>query len=197
MLALFALAVASLPLGAPTSLARPPLVSAEGHPTEVPTHRWWALQADAGLPDGAGLSLVVMPLDFVRLHAGALATLVGLGARGGVSVVGFSSRVVRPLVGAEAGYAFTGSARWFPFVDHTSPWSQGLDAVSYGWVSAHLGCEIGSSTVAFVLRAGLTYLDVSLAGPRVDVGGTTVTASSMAIRGIVPSARLGLLFTFF
>lgn len=175
----------------------PPLVTADGDIAGEPTHPVFGATADVGLPDGAGVSVLAMPLSWLRLHIGALATLSGTGARAGLSLVAVPSAAVRPFIGAEAGYAFTGSARWIPFVKNVAFLSSALDNVSYGWASAHVGFEFGSPSFAFVLRGGLSYVDVTFAGPRVDVGGASLSASSMSLRGVVPSGRVGLLMTFF
>lgn len=175
----------------------PPLVTADGDVAGEPTHKIVGAQADVGLPDGAGVSLLVMPLSWLRLHIGGLATLSGSGARAGLSLVAVPHAAVRPFVGAEVGYSFTGSARWIPFASSIAFLSSALENVSYGWASAHAGFEFGSESFAFVLRGGLSYLDVTFAGPRVDVGGASLSASSMSVRGVIPSARVGLLMTFF
>lgn len=178
------------------ALVTPPLVTTDGDIAGEWQHPVVGAVADVGLPDGAGVSMLVMPLSWLRLHIGALATLSGTGARAGLSLIAVPSKPVRPFVGAEAGYAFTGSARWIPFVGSVAFFSSALDNVSYGWASAHAGFEFGSTSFAFVLRGGLSYVDVTLAGPRVDVGGASLSASSMSLRGVVPSGRVGLLMTF-
>lgn len=197
MLSLFAttaLLLTGLDEAAP---ADAPLVTAEGDVAGAPAeHPFLGVQADVGLPDGAGASAMVMPVSWVRVHVGGLATLTGSGVRAGVTLLAFSRAPVRPTLGVEAGYSFTGSARWIPFVD-TVPWlGSALEQVSYAWASAQAGFELGSRHVAFVLRGGLSYVDVTFAGPRADVGGASLTASSMSLRGIVPSARVGLMVAF-
>jgi hypothetical protein len=180
-----------------TPVAAAPMVTAGGDVAGAPeTHPVFGVQADVGLPDGAGASAMVMPVSWVRVHVGGLATLSGSGVRAGVTLLAFWKSPVRPILGVEAGYSFTGSARWLPFAN-AAPWLEhSLDQVSYGWGSAHAGFEVGSRHVAVVLRGGLSYIDVTFAGPRVDVGGASLTASSMSLRGVVPSARLGLMIAF-
>jgi hypothetical protein len=180
-----------------TPAATAPLVTAEGDVAGAPAeHPHVGVQADVGLPDGAGASAMVMPVSWVRVHVGGLATLSGSGVRAGVTLLAFSRAPVRPTLGVEAGYSFTGSARWIPFVDAV-PWlAPALDQVSYGWASAQVGFELGSPHVALVVRGGLSYVDLTFAGPRVDVGGASLSASSMALRGFLPSARVGLMVAF-
>jgi hypothetical protein len=174
-----------------------PLVTAEGDVAGAPAdHPHFGVQADVGLPDGVGASAMVMPVSWVRVHVGGLATLSGSGVRAGVTLLAFSRAPVRPTLGVEAGYSFTGSARWLPFVDAVPGLSSALDQVSYGWASAHAGFELGSRHVALVLRGGLSYVDLTFAGPRLDVGGASLSASSMSLRGLIPSARVGLMVAF-
>jgi hypothetical protein len=171
-----------------------PLVTSEGELAGAEaSHPFFGVQGDVGLPDGAGASLLVMPVSWLRLHVGGLATLSGSGARAGVTLVAFPKSGVRPIVGAEGGYAFQGSATWLPYLGALPVLSRALEQVSYGWGSAHVGFELGSPHFAVVLRGGLSYVDLTFAGPRVDVGGATLMASSMTLRGVVPSARVGLM----
>ncbi len=174
-----------------------PLVTSEGDVAGAEeSHPFFGVQGDVGLPDGAGASLLVMPVSWMRLHVGGLATLSGSGARAGLTLVAFPKSGVRPMVGVEGGYAFTGSATWLPYLGTLPVLSRALEQVSYGWGSAHIGFELGSPHFAIVLRGGLSYVDLTFAGPRVDVGGATLSASSMTLRGIIPSARAGLMIAF-
>ena len=174
-----------------------PLVTSEGELAGAEeAHPFFGVQGDVGLPDGAGASLLVMPVSWMRLHVGGLATLSGSGARAGVTLVAFPKSGVRPIVGVEGGYAFSGSATWIPYLGTLPVLSRALEQVSYGWGSAHVGFELGSPHFAIVLRGGLSYVDLTFAGPRLDVGGATLTASSMSLRGVVPSARVGLMIAF-
>lgn len=191
------LATTALLLAADAAEPAVPMVTSDGDVAGAPAeHPFIGVQGDVGLPDGAGASLLVMPLSWVRLSLGGLATLSGSGVRAGVSLVAFPSQTVRPLVGVEAGYAFTGSARWLPFVGSLPFFSNALEQVSYGWGSAHVGFELGSRHAALVLRGGVSYVDLSFAGPHLDVGGASLSAASMSLRGVVPSGRVGLMFAF-
>lgn len=194
MLSLFATAV--LLVAADDALEAAPLVTADGDVAGREEHPFVAVQADVGLPDGAGGSALVMPVSWVRVHIGGLATLSGSGIRAGVMLLAFPRAAVRPLLGVDVGYSFTGSATWIPWLGTLATLSRALEQVSYGWASAHAGFEFGSKHVAFVIRGGLSYVDLTFAGPRVDVGGASLSASSMSLRGVVPSARVGMLFAF-
>ncbi len=172
------------------------MVIAEGELAARRHHPLLGVQADVGLPDGVGASMLVMPWSWLRLHVGGLATLSGAGLRAGVTLVAFPSMGVRPLLAVDVGYSFMGSAKWLPVVGTLPVLDTALAQVSYAFGSAHLGFEIGSANVAFVIRGGLSYVDLSFAGPRLDIEGASLTASSMSVRGIIPSARVGLLFAF-
>lgn len=187
----------ALLLAADEATVSAPLVTSEGDVAGAPVdHPLIAVQADVGLPDGAGASLMGMPVSWVRVHVGGLATLSGSGVRAGVTLLAFPSKPVRPMLGVEAGYSFTGSANWIPFLGSLSYLTTSLEQVSYGWGSAQAGFEFGSQHFAFVVRGGLSYVDLTFAGPRLDVGGASLTASSMSLRGVIPSARVGLMFAF-
>jgi hypothetical protein len=174
-----------------------PLVTQEGEVAGAEeSHPFFGVQGDVGLPDGAGASLLVMPVSWMRLHVGGLATLSGSGARAGVTLVAFPKSGVRPMLGVEGGYAFSGNATWVPYIGTLPALSHALEQVSYGWGSAHVGFELGSPHFSIILRGGLSYIDLTFAGPRVDVGGATLTASSMSLRGVIPSARVGLMIAF-
>lgn len=183
-----------LVLGAEAAPA--PLVTAEGDVNGQEEHPWLGVQGDVGLPDGAGASALVMPVSFLRIHVGGLATFSGSGVRAGLTLVAFPSAGARPTLGVDVGYAFTGSATWLPFAGAVPGLASALEQVSYGWGSAHAGFEFGSRHAAFVIRGGLSYVDLTFAGPRLDVGGASLSASSMSMRGVVPSARVGLMFAF-
>jgi hypothetical protein len=174
-----------------------PLVTSEGGVAGAEeSHPFIGVQGDVGLPDGAGASLLVMPVSWLRLHVGGLATLSGSGIRAGVTVVAFPKSGVRPMLGVDGGYAFSGNATWIPYLGTLPLLSRSLENVSYVWSSAQIGFELGSPHFSIVLRGGLSYVDLTFAGPRVELGGTTLTASSMSLRGIVPSARVGLMIAF-
>jgi hypothetical protein len=72
-----------------------------------------------------------------------------------------------------------------------------LDHANIGFASAHVGLEFGSRNVAFVLRGGISWIDVNLGGQTIDLGGgVKVSSASTTLRGFIPSARLGFMFSF-
>jgi hypothetical protein len=180
----------------------PPLVTAEGERlsdegkrvTDMP---FIAVTIDAGLPDGIGASLVVMPVSFLRIHLGGLTNGLGAGVRVGATVLAFPTWPVRPLLNVEGGYVFGGYAPW-ALDSVTDPTLKAvLDHANIGFASAHLGLELGSRNIAFVLRGGISWIDVDLGGQSIDLGGgVKVTSQSTTVRGFIPSARLGFMVSF-
>jgi hypothetical protein len=131
---------------------------------------------DVGFPEGAGLSLVVRPAPWARLHAGPTFNLVAPGLRGGVTfdpmatVVGVSGTV-------EGGYVFPGDYSSLPGKE--APY---LHHVSYGYLNLHLGIEVGNRDVLrLFLRGGLSLASASLSDLQPSLQNqerdTTITAS--------------------
>ncbi len=182
--------------------AAPPLVTTEGvaleesgkAPVELP---FIGVQIDAGAPDGIGASLVVTPGRYFRLHVGGLTNGVGTGVRIGVMLVAFPTLAFRPLIGVDAGYVFGGQGAWLPqlLTDQTA--RNAVTGLNVGFANAQVGFEIGSKNVAFTLRAGLSYVDLGATSQSIATSGSTsISASGLALRGFIPSARLGFLFSF-
>lgn len=182
--------------------AAPPLVTAEGVALEESGRAPWSapflgVQLDVGAPDGLGASLVVTPGRFLRLSLGGLSNGVGAGVRLGVMLVAFPSSIFRPLLGVDGGYVFGGEAAWLPQLVQDPQLRAAITGLNVGFADAQVGFELGSKNVAFTLRAGLAYVDVGLGSQRISTGGaSTVTVSGLAVRGFLPSARLGFLFSF-
>lgn len=180
----------------------PPLVTAEGvtldesgkAPFEAP---FFGVQLDAGAPDGIGAAMVVTPGRFLRLHLAGLTNGVGSGARLGVMLLAFPSFAFRPFVGVDAGYVFGGQWAWLPQLIEDATVRSMITGVSVGFASAQVGFELGSKNVAFVVRAGLSYVDLGLPGQQVATGASSgVTVGGIAVHGFIPSARVGFLFCF-
>lgn len=194
-LAAFALAVA------------PPLVTVEGEPLEFAVNRVApgpppsfpviGVQVDVGAPDGIGLSLVMTPGRFVRLSIGGLSNGVGAGVRLGAMLVAFPSSVFRPLLGVDGGYVIGGQAVWLPQLIQDGAVRNAISGLNVGFVNAQAGFELGSKNVALTLRVGVSYVDVAVGNQTFATGnGSTLTAQHIALKGFLPSARLGFLFSF-
>lgn len=183
-------------------LAAPPLVTAEGVALEESGRAPWTapfigVQLDVGAPDGIGASMVVTPGRFLRLTAGGLNNGVGTGVRLGVMLVAFPRFAFRPTLGLDAGYVFGGQGEWLPRLIQNEQLRGALTGVNVAFVNAQVGFELGSKHVAIFLRAGLSYVDLTLGAQRLDTSATSaVTVQGLTLNGFLPSARLGFIFMF-
>lgn len=169
----------------------------EEAPRQPHTLPFFGVLVDAGAPDGIGASLVATPGRFFRLHAGGLTNGVGAGVRLGVLLVAFPRFAFRPILGVDGGYVFGGLGEWLPQLIEDPGLRRAVTGATVGFVNAQVGFELGSEHVAFVLRAGLSWVDVSLASQSLSVGDSaTVSVRGIALRGFIPSARLGFIFCF-
>ncbi len=180
-----------------------PLVNAEGVPLDdtglaLETAPTLGVQLEAGFPDGAGASLNASPTRWLRVHVAGLTNGAGAGVRLGVTVspLGAVLRYVRPILGVDAGWFFNGDATWLPGLPDNAMLKSVLRDVSYGFANAQVGFELGNATFCFVIRGGLSYLDLTLGNPKVDLGGATLSVSGLGLRGLVPSARIGFMVCF-
>ncbi len=185
------------------SAAPAPAAEVVGAPEAAPeasddTH--FGVLLDAGVPDGAGVSLVLRPWRFLRLHAGVTTNLFSAGVRGGVSLVPFHFWVT-PTLTLEGGYIPAGDANGLARIatgDETFN-TPALDKVSYGFANAQLGLEVGPPRrFTFYLRAGLSYLDGNLGGlaGALSSADPTVESKDLHLRLTMPSAKLGFIVYF-
>ncbi len=182
--------------------ASPPLVTAEGVTLGEDGKKPWSapligVQVDVGVPDGIGASLVVTPQRFIRVSLGGLSNGVGAGVRLGLTFVAFPSSLFRPLIGFDAGYVFGGEAAWLPELIENTAVRKAVSGMNVGFGNAQLGFELGSRNVAFTFRAGVAYVDVALRPQAISSdGATTITTKGLALRGSIPSARMGVILAF-
>lgn len=168
--------------------------------SEGDSHSLLGLSVDAGVPSGAGASLLVRPLPWLRLHGGVATNAASLGLRGGVSFTPFRS-FVTPALTLGAGHFFEGDASGVAATVVVLP-SYGdemLRRVSYDYASAQLGLEFGSQDAfAFFVRGGLAWISSDLHGTGGQVGGSseriTFEASNPTVTATIPSAELGITF---
>jgi hypothetical protein len=151
---------------------------------------------DAGVPDGIGVSLSLRPLSFARFELGGMGNGVSAGLRAGLALVPFDS-VIRPSLTFEAGRYFQGDASWVLGADAPAEARGVLSAVSYDFATAHVGFELGSRNIAFFLRAGASYVDVSVPGLPAEVPpALQPLIRDRHLRTPIPSAKLGLVVFF-
>lgn len=180
----------------------PPLVTAEGVTLEDDGRLPWSappvgVQLDVGVPDGIGVSLVITPGRYLRLSVGGLSNGVGVGVRAGVLLVAFPTSLFRPLLGVDGGYVFGGQLAWLPQLITDEAVRATITGLTVGFASAQAGFELGSKHLAFTVRAGFSYVDAGVPSRTYVTGNaTTVTARGLVLTGVIPSARLGFLFSF-
>jgi hypothetical protein len=164
------------------------------------------LMADAGLPDGANLSLVFRPFSWLRAHGGGGYNMISTGVRAGVTLVPFGAG---PSATIEGGHYFDGNANGVAqrFAGGTFQ-SALLERVGYDYANAHLGLELGSRRVTFYIHGGMSYIraqihnfDSVVASQAASSGGNGSTEISInqdpTVKAWVPSAKLGLIVYLF
>lgn len=148
------------------------------------------LMVDAGAPDGAFLSAVLRPLHWLRIHAGAGHNLIGLGLRGGLSLIPFRG-FISPTLDLEGGHSFKGDLR-SPY-----PSGEGIpETLGYSYGNAHLGIELGSDNFRFFLRGGYSYVAAEADLGELDESGVRFD-SPAELSLFTPSAKLGFIFYLF
>lgn len=179
-----------------TPFAAPPMLNAQGEePKAEPTTYHFGLALDVGLPDGAGLTVYAMPARWIRLGAAVLTHGGAVGVRATLTVVPFAW-VVRPTLTAEAGHYFKGNLGWFLGASTPAPLRALLGQAEYDFFNGHVGFELGSQRVAFVLRGGFSFVGGVLAPTTFTQDGGTVSAGTTRFQGFSPSAKAGLIVCF-
>ncbi len=135
------------------------------------------VMVDAGLPDGANLSLVARA-SLLRFHAGAGSNAAGPGVRAGLMLAPRWS--IAPTLSVEAGRYFAAElAGW---------------QVAYDYASARVGIEIGNRRAAMFLAAGMSWVNGLLVPPAEE--GHTVP-DGVQLAGVALSARIGIIVHIF
>lgn len=160
----------------------------------------WQLGAlvDVGVPDLLGVSLVVRPWHWLRLHGGATTNAVSLGLRGGATLTPFHAWI-SPSLTLEGGYVFEGNAN--TLTERFGITSAMLEQVGYSYGNAHLGLELGSpDSVVFFVHAGFSALHTTLHQVddvlREELNQPSLSFADPQVWALVPSAKLGLLVYF-
>jgi hypothetical protein len=161
------------------------------------------LALDAGVPDGAGVSVIYRPWTFLRVAGGGLYNYAGYGVRGGVSVQPYW--IVAPSLGVEVGHYFPANlnrrlSQYGTVGDDVAPL---LEHVGYSFAQAQLGLEMGHPDwFVFFVRAGVGRLWLDVRGAEEVArrqSSTDVRITSMsdpAVRLGIPSVKLGFLVYF-
>ena len=119
------------------------------------------------------------------------------GIRGGISLVPFYYWIT-PSLNLEAGHYFPGDATWI--ARRLTP-NRNLDSlfqrVGYDFGNAQVGLELGSPRGAiFFLRAGISYLATTGRGVQQALTDRSLQAGDVKLTGVIPSAKLGLIYFF-
>lgn len=172
-----------------------PVESEEGLPL-------FGISLDAGVPSGLGVSAVVRPLPWLRVHGGGATNGAGFGIRGGIGLAPVQW-FLTPTLNLQAGHFFEGDARGIAskFILLPDYGDEALKRLNYTYFNAHLGLEIGSqSGFAFFLRGGPSWIRSKVHGLEGalnrDADGISFTATDPTISGVIPSAELGFNYFF-
>lgn len=158
------------------------------------------LMLDGGFPDGFGASLLVRPVQPLRLHAGATYNLLGPGLRVGAAVVPFHFPIV-PTGSIEYGHTFEADAGALAgkFGHLTSLEKDLLKRVGYDYLSVQLGVETGSQrSFAWFVRGGFAWVWAKIPGFAEAVQGQNpqFTSTTPKIRVTVPAVNTGFYLFF-
>jgi len=169
-------------------------------PSTALAERSLGVTVDAGVPDGAGASLVYRPISRLRLHAGATHNFITTGVRAGVTLAPLRTWF-SPTLNFDVGGYKEGDAN--PLIQMVSGDSSfhndSFERVGYRYANAHLGLEFGRERATFYIHAGASYIATQvheLDGSSED-GSTMVTfTEDPNVRMYTVSARLGLIIYF-
>jgi len=169
-----------------------------GDPAAAPAPGRWGGALEVGLPGGVGLALVYRPVPWARASLGAGYAVVGKVLSLGVAVTPLPW-VVAPALELRGGHSFsTNAARLFGDDQGASGTTRKmLESLSYDYLSAELGADIGSRRYRFFLRAGLGTIwfrgPAATAPTMVNGQVATLSAAATRMKLTAPVARLGFL----
>jgi hypothetical protein len=153
---------------------------------------------DAGAPGGAGFTLLIRPLWWLRLNGGLAYNYAGFGYRGGLSLAPCWCSVT-PTLNIDAGHYVSGDLN--KYVTVTDPAAKSLLAdASYTFATAQIGLEFGSQRwFSFYMRGGLTYVEHTLSGKdltalaqgKINDPSTTYAVGNGKFSGVLPCFSLG------
>jgi len=196
MVALVLIALGTMEaVAAPNAAA--PQVATSSPPVEARRARL-GIGVDAGLPDGAVVTMVLQPASWLRLAAGGGTNSMSLGVRGGVTAV--------PL-GAGPSLTIEGGTYRF---GETNAGARGLlklpgvlDAQStllgYNYLNTHVGLDFGRRSATFFFHAGLSFVHGRLRGvaamlaERGDGDTTVEVTNDPTFSAVMPSLKTGLI----
>jgi hypothetical protein len=163
----------------------------------------WGLLLDGGFPAGLAASVVFRPVPEVRFWAGPAWNVAAFGVQAGVTLVPFHVGI-SPTLSLEGGRYFQADATFL--ARRSSGVPQELEPLlaetGYDYAAAHVGIEVGTrDAFALSIRAGLAYVSLQARGTATTTAGSggssaTIAFTDPAIRGTVPSVKLGVQLWF-
>jgi hypothetical protein len=160
----------------------------------------WGLAVGAGFPHFGTASVVFRPVTHVRLSAGPSWNYAGWGVHGGVSLVPWNAWLT-PVLALEGGRFFRSDVGRLvndggEDVERVKSLLSGVD---FAYASLDVGLELGAARgFAFSVRAGLSYVSIVANGSTTYTSddGSSVTIRDPALRGTLPSVKLGFRYWF-
>ncbi|MFY2562353.1 hypothetical protein ACN469_32465 [Corallococcus terminator] len=163
----------------------------------------FGLMLDAGVTEGAGLSVSFSPTRVVRLHLGATHNGVRAGARAGLTLLPMRG-MLTPAFSLDVGHAQPANVQGLErrLADLSLPPLPSMERVGYTYASALVGLELRTpGRLTFFLRGGLSFME--LYGPSMKDLDESLRGSvgpgeerSWMLRTVRPTAKLGFLLSF-
>jgi hypothetical protein len=156
------------------------------------------LMGDVGVPDGLMASLVVRPIEYLRLYGGAGGNTSSPGIRGGLSVLPLGAG---PSLNLEVGHYLDGEANGLvrTFVGGLGRFADYVNRLDYTFANAHLGLDLGRRDFTFFIHGGFTFVrarlkDVTPPPELSPTGKTSITFhEDPIIKMFTPSVKLGFI----
>lgn len=161
----------------------------------------FGLSLDVGVPDGAVVSGVFHPSDWLRLSVGGGYNAIAPGVRVGATFTPWQL-AVNPSLTIEAGHYFTGQpgSKLNTLVGSSGTAAQDFQHVSYDYGNLHLGLEFGGAKVAGFFHVGASYVHAVVhdfqSALQKNANDPSLTASDPTLRFTAPSLKLGMIFYF-
>lgn len=163
----------------------------------------FGLMLDAGVEEGAGLSVSFSPMRMVRLHAGGTHNGIRAGGRVGLTLLPLRGPVT-PALSLELGHAEPANTERLArrLADRTLLPSPSLERLGYNYASALLGLEMKApGRLTFFVRGGFTYVELLCPGFQgLDEPFLRALAPQEArpwkVNMVRPTAKLGVLLSF-
>ena len=181
-----------IPSEAPVKVADDGTVHANAPPRAAGRLPIFGLAADAGLPDGANLSLVVRPFSWLRVQGGMGNNGANYGWRAGATLLPFGTG---PVVVAEYGRYRAGNVNAIASrLIGTGFQSDPLfDRVGYHYLNLHFGINFGYQHLVFFVQSGLSMVRGQTYDADQLVGTHVTVHSSPNIRATGVGGKLGFI----